>query len=53
MDYAKYRRILDENLLESAMNLKLDQRFTFQQANDQQNEKHGYVLWRTKRKKQS
>ena len=31
MDGAKYRRILDENLLESAMNLKLGRRFTFQQ----------------------
>ena len=29
MDGAKYRRILDENLLESAMNLKLGRRFTF------------------------
>ena len=34
MDGAKYRRILDENLLESAMNLKLGRRFTFQQDND-------------------
>ena len=33
MDGAKYRRILDENLLESAMNLKLGWRFTFQQDN--------------------
>ena len=30
MDGAKYRRIIDENLLESAMNLKLGRRFTFQ-----------------------
>ena len=34
MDGEKYRRILDENLLESAMNLKLGRRFTFQQDND-------------------
>ena len=34
MDGAKYRRILDENLLESAMNLKLGRRFTFQQDKD-------------------
>ena len=34
MDGAKYRRILDENLLESVMNLKLGWRFTFQQDND-------------------
>ena len=37
MDGAKYRRILDENLLESAMNLKLGRRFTFQQGNDLKN----------------
>ena len=34
MDGAKYRRILDEKLLESDMNLKLWRRFTFQQDND-------------------
>ena len=34
MDGAKYRRILDKNLLESAMNLKLGRRVTFQQDND-------------------
>ena len=34
MDDAKYRRILDENRLESAMNLKLGKRFTFHQADD-------------------
>ena len=33
-DTAKYKRILDENLLESAMNLKLGRRFPFQQDND-------------------
>ena len=31
---AKNRRILDENLLESAINLKLGKRVTFQQDND-------------------
>ena len=31
---AKFMRILDENLLESAMNLKLGRRFTFQHDND-------------------
>ena len=30
MDGAKYRRILDENLLETVMNLKLCRRFIFQ-----------------------
>ena len=34
MKSAKYRGILDENLLESAMNLKLGRTFTFQQDND-------------------
>ena len=34
MDGAKQRRILDENLFESAMDLKLGRRFTFQQDND-------------------
>ena len=34
MDGAKCRRILDENLLESTMNLKLGERFTFHQDND-------------------
>ena len=31
---AKYRRILDENLLESAINLILGRRFTLQQYDD-------------------
>ena len=44
MDGAKYRRILDENLLESAMNLKLGRRFTFHQDNDsKQNKSHNGV----------
>ena len=30
----KYREILDENLLQSVQNLRLRQRFTFQQGND-------------------
>ena len=34
MNGANYLRILDENLLESAMNLKLGRRFTFHQSND-------------------
>ena len=29
-----YREILDENLLQSALDLRLGQRFTFQQDND-------------------
>ncbi len=34
MNAAKYRDILDENLLQSAQNLRLGRRFTFQQDND-------------------
>ena len=34
MNEAKYREILDENLLQSAQDLKLGRRFTFQQDND-------------------
>jgi hypothetical protein len=34
MKGAKYREILDENLLQTAQDLRLGQRFTFQQDND-------------------
>ncbi len=34
MKAAKYRDILDENLLQSAQHLRLGRRFTFQQDND-------------------
>jgi hypothetical protein len=34
MNEAKYREILDENLLQSAQDLRLERRFTFQQDND-------------------
>uniref|UniRef100_A0AAZ3Q3T6 Tc1-like transposase DDE domain-containing protein n=1 Tax=Oncorhynchus tshawytscha TaxID=74940 RepID=A0AAZ3Q3T6_ONCTS len=34
MNRAKYREILDENLLQSAQDLRLGQWFTFQQDND-------------------
>ena len=34
MDEAKYREILQENLLQSAKKLKLGRKFTFQQDND-------------------
>ena len=33
MNGAKYREILDENLLQSAQDLRLERRFTFQQYN--------------------
>jgi hypothetical protein len=34
MNRAKYREVLDENLLQSAQDLRLRQIFTFQQDND-------------------
>ena len=34
MNGAKYREILDENLLQSPQDLRLGRRFTFQQGND-------------------
>ena len=34
MNGAKYREILDENLLQSAQDLRLGRRFTFKQDND-------------------
>ena len=34
MHGAKYREILDENLLQSTQDLRLGRRFTFQQDND-------------------
>ena len=34
MNGTKYREILDENLLQSAQDLRLGRRFTFQQDND-------------------
>jgi hypothetical protein len=34
MNGAKYRGILDENLLQSTQELRLGQRFTFQQDNN-------------------
>ncbi len=34
MNAAKYRDILDENLLQSAQDLRLGRKFTFQQDND-------------------
>ena len=34
LNRAKYREILDENLLQSTQNLRLGRRFTFQQDND-------------------
>ena len=50
MDGAKYRRILDENLLESAMNLKLGRRFTFQQDDDPKHKGKATLEWLNKKK---
>ena len=50
MDSAKYRRILDENLFESAMNLKLCRRFTFQQDNDPKHKAKATLEWLNKNK---
>ena len=50
MDGAKYRRILDENLLESDMNLKLGRRFTFQQDNDLKHKAKATLEWLNKKK---
>ena len=50
MDGAKYRRILDENLLESAMNVKLGRRFTFQQDNDPKHKAKATLEWLNNKK---
>ena len=50
MDSAKYRRILDENLLGSVMNLKLGRRFTFQQDNDPKHKAKATLEWLNKKK---
>jgi len=49
MEGANYRRILDENLLESAMNLKLGRRFTFQQDNDSKHKAKATLEWMNKK----
>ena len=50
MEGAKYRRILDENLLESAMNLNLGRRFTLQQDNDLKHKAKATLEWLNKKK---
>ena len=45
MDGAEYRIIFDENLLESAMNLKLGKRFTLQQDNDPKHKIKATLEW--------
>ena len=50
MDGAKYRRIIDENLFDSAMNLKLGRRFTFQQDIDLKHKAKATLEWMDKKK---
>ena len=50
MDGTKYRRILDENLFESALDLKLGRRFTFQQDNDPKHKTKATLEWLNKKK---
>uniref|UniRef100_A0A8C6WWI4 Tc1-like transposase DDE domain-containing protein n=1 Tax=Neogobius melanostomus TaxID=47308 RepID=A0A8C6WWI4_9GOBI len=45
MDGAKYRDILEENLLESARELRLGRRFTFQQDNDLKHKAKSTMEW--------
>uniref|UniRef100_A0A803J7M7 Tc1-like transposase DDE domain-containing protein n=1 Tax=Xenopus tropicalis TaxID=8364 RepID=A0A803J7M7_XENTR len=45
MDGAKYRAILEENLLESAKDLRLGRRFTFRQDNDPKHKARATMEW--------
>ncbi|CAI5674221.1 unnamed protein product [Oreochromis niloticus] len=45
MDGAKYRAILEENLLESAKDLRLGRRFTFQQDDDPKHKARATMEW--------
>ena len=45
MDGAKNRTILEENLLESAKDLRLEQRFTFQQDNEPKHTARATMEW--------
>ncbi|MGH0128558.1 UNVERIFIED_CONTAM: hypothetical protein FKN15_040258 [Acipenser sinensis] len=45
MDGAKYREILQENLLQSAKKLKLGRKFTFQQDNDPKHKAKATMEW--------
>lgn len=45
MDGAKYRTILEENLLESAKDLRMGRRFTFQQDNDPKHKARATMEW--------
>ena len=50
MDGAKCTRILDEHLLESAMNLKLGRRFIFQHNNDTKHKAKATLKWLNRKK---
>ncbi|KAI4877318.1 hypothetical protein NFI96_002514 [Prochilodus magdalenae] len=50
MDGAKYRTILEENLLESAKDLRLGQRFIFQQDNDPKHKAKSTMEWFTNKR---
>ena len=45
MDGAKYRKILEENLLASARKLKLEWKFTFQHHNDLKHTAKATLVW--------
>ena len=45
MDRAKYRTILEENLMVSAKDLRLVQRFVFQQDNDPKHKAKSTMEW--------
>ena len=49
MDGAKYRRILEENLFESAKTLKLGRKFTFQQDNNPKHKAKSTLEWLNKK----
>ena len=45
MNGAKYKQILEENLLQSAKDLRLRRRFTFQQDNDPKHTAKATLEW--------
>uniref|UniRef100_A0AAR2J9J3 Transposase Tc1-like domain-containing protein n=1 Tax=Pygocentrus nattereri TaxID=42514 RepID=A0AAR2J9J3_PYGNA len=50
MDGAKYRTILEENLLESAKDLRLERRFIFQEDNDPKHKAKSTLEWFTNKR---